>query len=92
MRYSDALLVRDPQDGNSVTSTSPLLYNASAVFLPTKNFELFGELTRGLEDSGVAPYSAINRGEVLNANRSSQEEFGTKYSLTSSLTLLAGLL
>lgn len=82
--------VSDPLNGASATSASPLLYNASLVFLPTKNVELFGELTRGLEDSGVAPFSAVNRGEVLTASRSSQEEFGTKYSLTSSLTLLAG--
>lgn len=82
--------VRDPLDGDSAISTSPLLYNASLLFRPTDSVEFFGALTRGLEDSGVAPFSAINRGEVLNATRSSQEELGVKYSLTSSLTLLAG--
>lgn len=82
--------VRDPEEGQSSTFTNPWLYNSSVVYLPTKNLEIFGELTRGLEDSGVAPYSAINRGEVLNATRSSQEEVGVKYSVTSTLTLLAG--
>lgn len=82
--------VSDPAGGNSIISADPWLYNASLALVPTTNFEIFAALTRGLEDSGVAPSSAINRGQVLNATRSSQEEVGIKYSITPSLTVLAG--
>ena len=89
-RDSYSSQVSDPEGGGSATSTNPLLYNTSVVFSPTKSLKLFAGLTRGLEESGVAPYLATNRGEVLNATRSSQEEIGAKYSPTSSLTLLVG--
>jgi iron complex outermembrane receptor protein len=89
-RDSYSSRVSDPMGGESSTSAGPLLYDTSLVFLPSQNFTLFGQITRGLEDSGVAPSLAVNRGEVLNATRSSQEEVGAKYSPTASLTLLLG--
>lgn len=82
--------VEDPILGNSTSSTRPWLYNSSLVVLPTQSLSLFGAFTRGLEDSGVAPATAVNRGEILGSVRSSEEEVGLKYALTSSLTLLAG--
>jgi iron complex outermembrane recepter protein len=82
--------VQDPNLGNSTSSISPWLYNSSLVVLPTTTLALFGAVTRGFEDSGVAPATAINRGEILNSVRSSEEEVGLRYAVTSSLTLLAG--
>jgi len=79
----------DPVSGHSVKSSKPWLYNSSIAFSPINEIVLFGTLTRGLEDSGTAPSSAVNRGEVLNATRSSQEEVGLKYSPAPSLTFLA---
>lgn len=87
--YSRA--VEDPILGRSTTSVKPWLYNSSIAILPTKSLSLFAALTRGLEDSGIAPANAINRGEILGAVRSSEVEVGAKYALTSSFTLLAGL-
>lgn len=81
----------DPVTGRFVTSTSPWLYNSSLALFPTSKAVVFGSLTRGLEDSGTAPFNSVNRGQVLNATRSSQEETGLKYSLTSSLTLLTAV-
>jgi iron complex outermembrane recepter protein len=86
--YSNEVV--DPVVGSSITSLQPWLYDFSVVFLPTDKAAFFGALTRGLEDSGTAPVNAINRGQVLPATRSSQEEVGAKYALSSSTTLLAG--
>ena len=82
--------VEDPTLGDSISSISPWLYNFSMVFVPVKTLSLFGALTRGLEDSGVAPATAINRGEILRSIRSSEAEVGLKYAPSPSLTLLAG--
>lgn len=83
--------VVDPGAGSSTTSLRPWLYNFSAAFLPTHDLAFYGALTRGLEDSGTAPVSAINRGQVLPATRSSQEEIGAKYAASSSMSLLTGV-
>jgi iron complex outermembrane receptor protein len=48
----------------------------------------FGSLTRGLEDAGVAPGNASNRGAVLGAAHSSQHEVGATYSVTSRFTFV----
>ena len=81
----------DPVSGRSITLTNPWLYNSSVALYPNSKMAVFGALTRGLEDSGTAPSNSVNRGEVLNATRSSQEEAGLKYSLTPSLTMLASV-
>ena len=83
--------VLDPEFGSSATSLRPWLYNSSLVFVPAKDLELYAALTRGLEDSGVAPATAVNRGQVLPATHSSQEEAGVKYSPTPDLSLLGGI-
>lgn len=87
--YSNEVL--DPVLGSSATSLRPWLYNSSLVFLPTRDLAFFAALTRGLEDSGVAPADAVNRGQVLPATHSSQEEAGVKYSPTLYLSLLGGV-
>jgi iron complex outermembrane recepter protein len=89
-RPSYSRTVEDPTLGNSTSSTRPWLYNLSLVAAPTKTLSFFGALTRGLEDSGVAPAIAVNRGEILESVRSSEEEVGLRYALTPSVTLLAG--
>lgn len=80
--------VVDPTLGNSTTVVRPWLYNASLVLRPAKQLALFAALTKGLEDSGLAPVGALNSGEVLGAVRSSQEEVGFRYALGSSLALV----
>jgi iron complex outermembrane recepter protein len=81
--------VTDPVLGDSTTAVSPWLYNASFALRPIKQLVLFSTLSRGLEDSGLAPVEALNSGAVLGAVRSSQEEVGIKYALSSSLALIA---
>ncbi len=52
------------------------LYNASVGINLTKDLMLFGGTQRGLEDSGAAPDTAVNRNEQLPAALSTQYEAG----------------
>jgi iron complex outermembrane recepter protein len=47
--------------------------------------------TQGLEDSGVASNGAVNRGAILPAARTWQADAGVRYSLTSSVKVIAGV-
>lgn len=47
--------------------------------------------TQGLEDSGVAPSSAENRGTILPDARTWQVDAGVRYLLTPRVTLMAGI-
>ena len=69
----------------------PWLYSGSALFGVTQKLTLFGSYSRGLEESGVAPSSAVNRGEVLPAVLATQRELGARYSFTPALSLITGL-
>lgn len=83
--------IADPVLGRSTTLVRPWLYNSSLVLHPTERLVLFGTLTRGLEDSGVAPSNAVNRGAVLGIARSSQAEVGVKYTPAKSLTFVTAV-
>ncbi|MBP2159312.1 MULTISPECIES: TonB-dependent receptor domain-containing protein [Asticcacaulis] len=65
------------------------LYNASAVVRASQRLRLFASYVTGLEESGVAPASAVNRGEVLPPVESKQWEAGASYDLRPGLTLIA---
>ena len=80
--------ITDPALGRFTTAVRPWLYNSSLVLRPTKRVALFGALTRGLEDSGFAPANAANRGAVLGAVSTSQQEVGIKYALSRSVSLV----
>lgn len=56
--------VEDPIPGRSTTSANPWIYNSNITFNQTSTLTVFGAMTRGLEDSGVAPAGAENRGAV----------------------------
>jgi iron complex outermembrane receptor protein len=71
--------------------SKPWLYSGSVLWAVTRDTTLFGSYSRGLEESGVAPNSAVNRGEVLPAVIATQRELGVRYALASSLSLIAGL-
>ena len=47
-------------------------------------------ISQGLEDSGVAPSTAANRGAILPASETWQVDGGVRYGLTSNLKLIAG--
>lgn len=59
----------------------PWLWNAALALTPTSRLTLYAATTRGLEESGVAPSNAVNRGEALPALRTRQYEFGARYTV-----------
>src|SRR5690606_24140806 len=64
------------------------LLNASLVLSATARLNLFASYVTGLEESGVAPSAALNRGEVLPPVKARQIELGGTYRLGSDLTLI----
>lgn len=71
--------------------SNPWLYNATMAIYVTNDLALYGSYTRGLEESGVAPDRANNRGEAVPASITEQVDAGLRYSLTPRLTLVAGV-
>lgn len=69
---------------------TPVLYYFSVGVPITAHTSAYAALTRGLEDSGLAPASATNRGQLLPASRTAQEEVGVRYTLGAT-SLIAGL-
>lgn len=65
------------------------LYNASTVVRVSPRLRLFTSYVTGLEESGVAPASATNRGEVLPPVEAKQWEAGASFNLRTGLTLIA---
>jgi iron complex outermembrane receptor protein len=69
---------------------NPVLYYGSAGVPIAAHWSAYAALTRGLEDSGLAPASATNRGQLLPAGRTGQEEVGVRYT-AGATTVVAGL-
>ncbi|WP_332766162.1 TonB-dependent receptor domain-containing protein [Phenylobacterium sp.] len=76
-------------DGSrSAREASPWLYNLAGAYRVTERLDLYGGLSRGLEEAGSAPASAANRNELLPAIRVRQVEAGLRYALTPGLRLV----
>jgi iron complex outermembrane receptor protein len=67
------------------------LFNVAAALRATSRLSVYGSATRGLEESGVAPDAAVNRGEVLAPIRTRQADAGVRYAIRDDLRLIAGL-
>lgn len=79
-------------DGTVTRETSrPWLYGGALSVGVTSALTGFASYTRGLEEAGVAPANAANRGAVLPAAISRQAELGMKYAIAAGPTLIAGL-
>jgi len=92
VQKTDYSKTRTAIDGTRTAGSSkPWLYGASALFGVTDDLTIFGSYSRGLEESGVAPSSAVNRGEVLPAVLATQRELGLRYAITPKVSLIAGL-
>lgn len=83
--------VRSAESVESANVTEPWLYGLSLVGVPAKRLVLFASYTKGLEESGIAPFNAINRNAVLPAALATQAELGAKYSFPDGPSLIAGL-
>jgi iron complex outermembrane receptor protein len=71
--------------------TETTLYNASLILNFTDRTAVFGSWVTGLEESGVAPASAINRDEVLPPVQAEQFELGVRHAITPELTFIGAL-
>lgn len=79
-------------DGAERRETSrPWLYSGSLTGAITAQLTAFASYARGLEEAGVAPGNAVNRGDVLPAAISRQAELGVKYAIPGGPALIAGL-
>ena len=80
-----------PGFAEAVTNADPLLFNLSSSLFLSKPLVLYASVTRGLEESGVAPGTAVNRGQAMPASITQQFDAGLRYALTPRLKLVAGL-
>ena len=78
-----------PAQATRSTTDEPWLPNATLAISPSGRTIVFGSYTRGLEQSGVAPENASNRGEVMPASITKQIDAGVRYQLSSRLSLVA---
>jgi iron complex outermembrane receptor protein len=82
--------VRRPGAPEAVARDRAWLYNAAASWTATPSVALYGSLTRGLEESGVAPDSAANRTQALPAIMTHQWDAGVRWVLPLEMRLVAG--
>lgn len=83
--------VRGLDGGKTYETTQPWLYSAAITGALTSELTAFASYVRGLEEAGVAPGNAVNRGAVLPAAVSRQAELGLKYRIPGGPALIAGL-
>jgi iron complex outermembrane recepter protein len=88
-RYDKEVLSIAGVRTEGVSETS--LYNASAIVGFTDRTALFASWVTGLEESGVAPPSSINRDEVLAPVEAQQLELGVRHTITPGLTLIGAV-
>jgi iron complex outermembrane recepter protein len=69
----------------------PLRLYGNAAAAITSRLTAYAGYTQGLEDSGSAPGSAANRGEILPDARTWQVDTGLRFTLTPKLKLIAGV-
>lgn len=72
------------------TRASPWLFNAAAAVHLSSRWALYGGFTRGLEESGVAPDTAINRDEAPPALLTRQYDGGVRWAPAPGIRLVAG--
>lgn len=71
--------------------TSPWLYNGTLAINLASNATLFGSYSRGLEESGVAPERALNRGQPLQATLTEQKDIGIRYAIVPNVTFVTSI-
>lgn len=80
-----------PGNATARTGSSPTLFYANAEFFLSRRLAFFAAMTRGLEETGIAPDNAVNRGAALPAARTRQVDGGIKYALANDLNLVASV-
>lgn len=73
------------------TDSKPWLYNSTLAVYLSENAALYGSYTRGVEESGVAPENASNRGQALPVSLTEQVDAGIRYKVTPRVSVVAGV-
>jgi iron complex outermembrane recepter protein len=82
---------RDTRGEQSALLDKPVLFSASGLWNATSRLHFFASYVAGLEESGIAPDAALNRGAVLPPAEARQYEIGARFDLTPRLGfILAG--
>lgn len=87
--YRDS--VTTPGESDSRLADRPWRAYGDIALHFTDRAAIYGGYTQGLEDSGVAPSDAQNRGAILPAARTWQYDAGFRYLLGSNVKLAAGI-
>jgi iron complex outermembrane receptor protein len=82
---------RQPGLAPAITCADPWLWNGALAVNLTSDLVAYAGYTTGLEESGVAPQSAVNRAEALAAIETEQREAGVRWQITEQLRLVAGV-
>ena len=70
---------------------APLLFNASVAIQLASTLSLYSGISRGLEESDVAPSIAVNRNEAPPAIHTRQIDAGARWVLNPKMTLIVGV-
>jgi iron complex outermembrane receptor protein len=81
--------IDQPGEDLVVLGDKPIQFNGIAALNLTKKFAVYAAFTQGLEETRNPPPQAINRNELLPAQRTTQVEAGIRYSLPANLSLNA---
>jgi iron complex outermembrane recepter protein len=83
--------VTSPDEPTFHLTDSPWRYYGTLAVSLTESAAFYMGYTQGLEDSGIAPDNAANRGAILPASRTWQVDAGMRYKLTEKIQLVAGV-
>jgi len=83
--------VISPGAARSTLTDHPLRAYANSAVALTHRLTFYTGYTQGLEDSGVAPSAAVNRGAVLPASRTWQVDSGVRYLVTPRFKVITGV-
>jgi iron complex outermembrane receptor protein len=83
--------VAAPGETPVVSNDAPWLFNAAAAVKASSAITLYAGISRGMEESDVAPMIAVNRNEAPPAIRTRQIDAGVRWAIGKSVNLVADL-
>jgi iron complex outermembrane recepter protein len=89
--YRKETIDPDPTIVFPVTRSRPLLLSAAAAAYLSDKFAIYAGYTRGLEESPVAPFEAVNRNEAPPAIRTEQKDAGIRAKIGKGVTAVVGV-
>ena len=80
-----------PAVGTVMAKARPWLYNGTAALILSKSVSVYAGYARGLEESGTAPPSAVNRNEPLDTIITTQRDAGISFQVTPDIKAIVGV-